>query len=596
MVETMEGLKRTHLCGSLRKEQINEKVVLMGWVNKRRDHGGLIFIDLRDRSGLVQVVLSPDIAREAFEKAETVRNEYVIAVAGIVRMRPEGTFNFSLPTGEVEVEVTELRILNTAKTTPFYIAENIEVDETVRLQYRYLDLRRPDMQKALAIRHKTCKAIRDFLDEKGFLEIETPMLTKSTPEGARDYLVPSRVHPGKFFALPQSPQIFKQILMVAGFDKYYQIVRCFRDEDLRADRQPEFTQLDMEMSFVEREDVLTLVEEMMAYIFHSTLGVELETPFPRLTYQEALDRFGSDKPDLRFGLELKDITDLVADCQFKVFASVCAQGGRVKGLRVPGCSHYSRKDIDDLTKMAAVYGAKGLAWISLGDEGPKSPILKFFSAGELEALFARLEAGSGDLLLFVADRPEVAEASLGFLREEFGKRLQLIDHDQFSFCWVVDFPLLEYDQEEKRYVAIHHPFTSPVEEDLELLEKDPARVRAKAYDLVLNGVEIGGGSIRIHRREIQEKLFSLLGLSPEEAKEKFGFLLEAFEYGTPPHGGIAFGLDRLVMLLAKKNTIRDVIAFPKTQSAADLMTGAPSFVSDKQLKELHIKTDFPQKE
>jgi aspartyl-tRNA synthetase len=528
MVETMEGLKRTHFCGNLRGKHINEEVVLMGWVNKRRDHGGLIFMDLRDRSGLVQIVLSPDSTRQAFEKAETVRNEYVIAIAGIVRIRPEGTFNPSLPTGEIEVEVTELRVLNTAKTTPFYIAENIEVDETIRLQYRYLDLRRPDMQKTLAIRHKTCKAIRDYLDEKGFLEIETPMLTKSTPEGARDYLVPSRVHPAKFFALPQSPQIFKQILMVAGLDKYFQIVRCFRDEDLRADRQPEFTQLDMEMSFVEREDVLTLVEEMVAYIFHATLGVELETPFPRLTYQEAMDRFGSDKPDLRFGLELKDITDLVATCQFKVFASVCARGGQVKGLRVPGCSHYSRKEIDDLTKMAAVYGAKGLAWISLAGEGPKSPILKFFSAGELQSIVTRLEAETGDLLLFVADQPEVVAASLGSLRQEFGKRLQLIDPDQFNFSWVIDFPLLEYDQEEKRYVAIHHPFTSPVEEDLELLDKDPSRARAKAYDLILNGVEIGGGSIRIHRREIQEKLFSLLGLGQEEAREKFGFPLSSF--------------------------------------------------------------------
>lgn len=593
--ETMYGLKRSHRCGELNLKDSDAEVVLMGWVHKRRDHGGLIFVDLRDRSGIVQVVFNPEISAEAFEKAEEVRSEYVLAVRGKVVARPEGTINKNLATGEIEVYAEELRILNRAKTPPFYIAENIDVDETVRLRYRYLDLRRPDMQQAMILRHKTTKAMRDFLDKHGFLEIETPMLTKSTPEGARDYLVPSRVHPGEFFALPQSPQIFKQILMVAGMDRYFQIVRCFRDEDLRADRQPEFTQLDMEMSFVEREDIINLVENMMAFIFRETLSVELTVPFPRLTYQEAMDRFGSDKPDLRFGIELKDVSEIVANSGFKVFSEAVARGGQVKGINAEGCAHYSRKEIDDLTKLAAVYGAKGLAWIALTPEGLKSPIAKFFTETELNAILERLRAKAGDLLLFVADTPQVVADALGHLRLEFAKRLNLINPQEFNFAWVIDFPLLEWDPEEKRYVAIHHPFTAPLEEDLALLDTDPGIARAQAYDLILNGIELGGGSIRIHRRPIQEKMFSLLGLSPEEAVEKFGFMLEAFEYGTPPHGGIAFGLDRMLMLMCGKDTIRDVIAFPKTQSATDLMTQAPSAVANKQLRELHIKLDVVTK-
>ncbi|HHW08121.1 MAG TPA: aspartate--tRNA ligase [Clostridia bacterium] len=595
MVASISGFKRTHGCGELGLQHVGEEVTLMGWVSKRRDHGGLIFIDLRDRSGKVQVVFSPEINREAFKLAETVRGEYVLAVTGQVARRPEGTENPTLATGDIEVEATAAEILNQAKTPPFYIAENIDVDENVRLKYRYLDLRRPDMQAAIILRHRITKTMRDFLDKKGFLEIETPMLTKSTPEGARDYLVPSRVHPGEFYALPQSPQLFKQLLMVAGYEKYYQFARCFRDEDLRADRQPEFTQLDMEMSFVTREDVMDLIEEMFCDLFARVLGIELARPFPRLTYQEAMDKYGSDKPDLRFGLELQDITELVKDSGFKVFAGVCAQGGQVKGLRVPGCAGYSRKDLDDLTKFAAGFGAKGLAWIALTAEGLKSPISKFFTEAELESIVNKMQAETGDLLLFVADSPAVVAQSLGALRVEFGKRLNLINSKEYKLAWVVDFPLLEYDAEEKRYVAIHHPFTSPREEDLPLLLSEPLQVRAQAYDLILNGVEVGGGSIRIHKREVQEQLFSLLGFSQEEAWAKFGFLLEAFEYGTPPHGGIAFGLDRLVMLMAGKDTIRDVMAFPKTQSASDLMTGAPSGVSEHQLKELRIKIEPVEK-
>lgn len=593
--ETLKCLKRTHKCGELNLENVGQEVILNGWVHRRRDHGGLIFIDLRDRSGIIQVVFSPEVSKEAFAKAEEVRNEFVLAIKGKVQARPEGTVNPNLKTGEIEIYATELRILNRAKTPPFYIAENVDVDESVRLRYRYLDLRRPDMQQTLILRHRTAKAIRDFLDQNGFLEIETPMLTKSSPEGARDYLVPSRVHPGEFFALPQSPQLFKQILMVAGMDRYFQIARCFRDEDLRADRQPEFTQLDMEMSFVDREDVIDLIEKMMAYIFKETLDLELAIPFPRLTYQEAMDRFGSDKPDLRFGLELKDVTSIVAKCGFKVFSSVVEKGGQVKGLNAKGCAHYSRKEIDELTKIAAVYGAKGLAWMAITPEGIKSPIAKFFTEEELAALKEKLEAETGDLLLFVADTPQVVAAALGNLRLEFGKRLNLIDPQEFNFCWLIDFPLLEWDPEEKRYVAIHHPFTAPLEEDLELLDKEPTKVRAQAYDLILNGVELGGGSIRIHNRTLQEKMFSLLGISKEEALDKFGYLLEAFEYGAPPHGGIAFGLDRMIMLMSHKETIRDVIAFPKTQSASDLMIKAPAAVSPAQLKELHIKLDIVKK-
>ncbi len=591
MSETIQGLKRSHYCGTLNKSHVGQEVTVMGWVYRRRDHGGVIFVDLRDREGLVQVVLNPDMGDEFFQKAETVRNEFVLAVVGKVRPRPEGSTNSNLKTGEIEIVAHELRILSTAKTTPFYITDDVDVDENIRLKYRYLDLRRPIMQKNLVLRHNTVKAIRDYFSDHGFLEIETPILTKSSPEGARDYLVPSRLKRGAFYALPQSPQLFKQLLMVAGYDRYFQVARCFRDEDLRADRQPEFTQLDAEMSFVEREDVLNIMEDMIAQVFKSALNMEIKTPFPRLSYQEAMDRFGVDKPDMRFGLELVDVSEEIKDSSFKVFAQIISQGGQVKGINAKGCGKFSRKDIDDLTKYVGIYGAKGLAYIIMTEDGIKSPIAKFFTEEQLNKIVSKMQGKSGDLLLFVADEPSVVAASLGHLRLELGKRLNLINEEELNFLWVVDFPLFEYDKEEKRWTAMHHPFTSPVEEDIPLMESDPGKVRARAYDMILNGVEIGGGSIRIHRRYVQEKMFEALGLSTDEAQEKFGYLMDAFEYGVPPHGGIAFGIDRLVMLMAKRNTIRDVIAFPKTQSAVDLMSQAPSEVSAKQLKELNIKVD-----
>ncbi|HAP94061.1 MAG TPA: aspartate--tRNA ligase [Desulfotomaculum sp.] len=592
MMESMQGLRRTHRCGLLRSGHTGREVVLMGWVQSCRDHGGLIFLDLRDRSGIVQVVFNPGQAKAAFQKAEKVRSEYVLAITGRVEKRPEGTENLNLATGQVEVIATQIRILNEAKTPPFYIEDGVEVDENITLKYRYLDLRRPEMQRILELKHRAARVARNFLDRHDFLEIETPMLTRSTPEGARDFLIPSRLNPGCFYALPQSPQLFKQILMVAGIDRYFQIVRCFRDEDLRADRQPEFTQIDIEMSFVDVDDILELMEEMIVHLCRETAGISINQPFPRFSYQEVMDRFGTDKPDIRFGLELVDLTDLAGACDFKVFANAVASGGQVKGINARGCGGFSRREIEELTALAAVYKANGLAYITVTPQGAKSPITKFFSEREIDTLLERLEAREGDLLLFVAGQPAVVANALSALRLHLAEFLGLIPRECLQFVWVVDFPLLEYDEEEKRFAARHHPFTSPREEDLLLLKSDPAAVRAKAYDLVLNGVEMGGGSIRIHRRNVQEEMFAAIGLSLQEARDKFGFLLEAFEYGTPPHGGIAFGFDRLVMLLAGKKTIRDVMAFPKTQSAADLMCGAPDKVSPEQLRELRIKLDL----
>ncbi|CQR74022.1 Aspartate--tRNA ligase [Sporomusa ovata DSM 2662] len=589
-LDTMQGLKRTHACNALNQDYTGQEVTLCGWVSRRRDHGGLIFIDLRDRSGIVQVVFSPDVNKDAFSKAEAVRNEYVLAVRGMVKVRSESTINPNMATGTIEVFGNELRILNSAKTPPFYIQDNIDVDEILRLKYRYLDLRRPEMQQDLILRHRVTKSMRDFLDKHCFVEVETPILTKSSPEGARDYLVPSRVNPGKFYALPQSPQIYKQLLMVGGLERYFQIARCFRDEDLRADRQPEFTQLDIEMSFIDREDILSLTEEMIAYIFKESIGAEVSTPIVRLSYDEAMARYGSDKPDLRFGMELIDLSGVFTDSGFKVFDTVLANGGQVKAINVKGYANAPRRELDGLVNFVATYGAKGLAWICYTDEGLKSPITKFFSQDTIDKMTAATQAEAGDLILFVADKPKVVAAALGQLRLEMGRRLNLIDPDKLSFLWVIDFPMFEYDEEDKRWVAMHHPFTSPRDEDVEFLGNDAGKIKAKAYDLVLNGIELGGGSLRIYNRSIQEKVFTAIGLSPEEAVDKFGYLLEAFEYGTPPHGGIAFGLDRLVMLMAKRASIRDVIAFPKTQSASDMMMQAPSEVGSKQLKELYIKS------
>ncbi|MGE7593013.1 aspartate--tRNA ligase [Peribacillus frigoritolerans] len=580
---------RTYFNGEVTEAAIGEKVTLKGWVQKRRDLGGVIFIDLRDRSGVVQVVFNPDISADALATAEKIRNEYVLDIQGTVIKRDEANFNPNVTTGTVEVQAENVTILNEAKTPPFIIDERTDVSEDIRLKYRYLDLRRPAMFETLKMRNKTTKAIRDYLDGEGFLDIETPILTKSTPEGARDYLVPSRVHEGEFYALPQSPQIFKQLLMVSGFERYYQIARCFRDEDLRADRQPEFTQIDIETSFMSQEDIINTAENMMAKVMKDVKGLDVTLPFPRMTYNEAMSRYGSDKPDTRFGMELKDVSEIVKDSDFKVFTGAVASGGQVKAIVVKdGNADYSRKDIDGLAEFAAIYGAKGLAWLKVEEDGVKGPIAKFF-AEDQQQLVSALEAEVGDLILFVADKKGIVADALGALRIKLGKERGLIDQSKFNFLWVTDWPLLEYDEEEGRYYAAHHPFTMPFREDMDKLESDPASVRAQAYDLVLNGYELGGGSLRIFERDVQEKMFKVLGFSEEEANAQFGFLMDAFEYGTPPHGGIALGLDRMVMLLAGRTNLRDTIAFPKTASASDLLVDAPSTVSDKQLAELNLR-------
>ena len=590
MAESMKGLKRTHRCTEVSEANINAgKVTVMGWVQKRRNLGSLIFIDLRDRTGLLQIVFDVnDIGEEGFQKAETLRSEFVIAVTGDVTMRG-GAFNENLKTGTIEVRATELRILSEAMTPPFPIEENVLTKEELRLQYRYLDLRRPDLQRNLMMRSKVVTLVRNFMAEEGFLEIETPMLTKSTPEGARDYLVPSRVHPGSFYALPQSPQIFKQLLMCSGYDRYIQIARCFRDEDLRADRQPEFTQIDMELSFVDVDDVIDVNERLLAKVFKEVLDVDVALPIQRMTWQEAMDRFGSDKPDVRFGMELKDVSDIVKGCGFGVFTGALENGGSVRGINAEGQGAMPRKKIDALVEFAKGYGAKGLAYMAVNEDGTyKSSFSKFMTEEELKALADAMDAKPGDLLLFAADKNKIVYNVLGALRLEIANQLGILKKDDFKFLWITEFPLLEYDEEENRYVAMHHPFTMPMEEDLPLLDTDPGKVRAKAYDIVLNGTEIGGGSVRIHQDDIQEKMFAALGFTKEAAYEQFGFLLNAFKYGVPPHAGLAYGLDRLVMLMAGEDSIRDVIAFPKVKDASCMMTQAPGEVDKKQLDELCI--------
>lgn len=580
---------RSFFCGEVPESAVGEKVTLKGWVQKRRDLGGLIFIDLRDRSGIVQVVFNPDVSKEALETAEKIRSEFVLDVTGTVVARDAATVNENLKTGTIEVQAEQVTIINEAKTPPFTISDKTDASDEIRLKYRYLDFRRPVIFETLKMRHQVTKQIREFLDAEGFLDIETPILTKSTPEGARDYLVPSRVHPGEFYALPQSPQLFKQLLMVGGIERYYQIARCFRDEDLRADRQPEFTQVDIETSFLSQADIMAMIEQMFTKLMKEVKGLEVAAPFPRMSYDEAMSRYGSDKPDTRFGLELVDVSEIVKDSGFKVFAGAVSGGGQVKAINVNGAAEkYSRKDIDALTEFVSRYGAKGLAWLKVDAEGLKGPIAKFFADEDVAALKATLEAADGDLLLFVADKKTVVADALGALRLKLGKELNLIDQNKFHFLWVTDWPLLEYDEEAGRYFAAHHPFTMPVREDLPYLDTDPSRVRAQAYDIVLNGYELGGGSLRIFERPIQEKMFEVLGFTTEEAREQFGFLLNAFEYGTPPHGGIAIGLDRLVMLLAGSSNLRETIAFPKTASASDLLMEAPSEVAEAQLKELNL--------
>ena len=583
------NMRRTHTCCELGADNVGAEVVLMGWVQRRRDHGGVIFVDLRDKNGLTQVVFNPEVNPTVHAKAHVIRSEYVIGIRGNVKKRLEGMTNPKLKTGEIEVFATELKILNTAETPPFIIEDHVDVSENIRLKFRHIDLRRPLLQNNIITRHKAAAIIRQYLSDQGFIDIETPMLTRSTPEGARDYLVPSRVNSGMFYALPQSPQIFKQLLMISGFDRYYQIVKCFRDEDLRADRQPEFTQIDMEMSFIGEDDVLEITENMMVNLFGDLLKKDLQTPFPRLSYEVAVDRFGLDKPDLRFALELVDISDIVEKAGFKVFSDVVKKGGIVKAINAKGCIDFTRKEIDDLTDFVTVYRAKGLAWIKVREDSWQSPIAKFFTDDEKQALSERIDMHPGDLVFFVADQPKITNEALGQLRNFLGKKLGLIQEDSFSFVWITRFPLLEFDENEGRNQALHHPFTAPLEEDYGLLEDDPLSVRSRAYDLVLNGSEIGGGSIRIHQRELQERVFEALGMDRKTYEEKFGFLLSALDSGAPPHGGIALGFDRLAMILCGQPSIRDVIAFPKTQKAACLLTNAPAGAGKAQLDELSLR-------
>ena len=589
MGEALNGLKRNIMCGDARESHIGQKVTVMGWVQRNRNLGGLQFIDLRDREGILQVVFNDDLGEEILEKAKSIRPEYCIAVTGEIVKRE--SVNPNMPTGMVELKAEELKILSESDTPPIYIKEDLDAAESIRLKYRYLDLRRPDMQNIFKIRHKTTKAIRDYLDQNGFLEMETPILTKSTPEGARDYLVPSRNYPGMFYALPQSPQLFKQLLMVSGFDRYFQIVKCFRDEDLRANRQPEFTQVDLEMSFVEQDDVMALNEGLIKHVFKEVLGVDVKTPIKRMTFKDAMEKYGSDKPDLRFGMEITNLSDVVKECGFKVFTDAVANGGSVRGLCLEGGASMGRKDIDRLGEFVKTFKAKGLAWIQLKEEGVKSPIAKFFQEEELNKIIETMGAKTGDLILIVADKNSVVLKALGELRLELSRKFDLVkDKSEFNFTWITEFDLLEYDEEEGRYFAAHHPFTMPMDEDIQYLDTDPGRVRAKAYDLVLNGEELGGGSIRIHDTKLQEKMFEVLGFSQESAWERFGFLLEAFKFGPPPHGGLAFGLDRMIMFLAGTENIKDVITFPKNQNAFCYLTEAPNIVDEEQLKELGIET------
>ena len=597
MAESMKGLKRTHRCTEVSNQNVDQTVTVMGWVQKSRNKGGIIFVDLRDRSGLLQVIFEEDkCGSESFAKAEKLRSEFVVAITGKVSLRAGG-INKNLATGDIEIIATDLRVLSEADTPPFPIEENTKTKEELRLKYRPLDLRRPDLQRNLMLRSKVVSIIRNFLADEGFLEIETPILNKSTPEGARDYLVPSRVHPGSFYALPQSPQIFKQLLMCSGYDRYYQVAKCFRDEDLRADRQPEFTQIDMELSFVDVEDVLDINERLLAKVFKESIGVDVPLPIPRMTWHEAMERFGSDKPDIRFGMELKNVTDIVRDCEFAVFTGAIENGGSVRGINANGQGTMPRKKIDALVDFAKGYGAKGLAYIAIQEDGSfKSSFAKFMKEEEMNALVEALEGKPGDLLLFAADRDKIVFSVLGALRCELADQLELVSKDDYRFLWVTEFPVFEWSDEEERYTAMHHPFTMPMEEDIELLDTDMGKARAKAYDIVLNGVELGGGSVRIHQDDIQEKMFALLGFSQEEAYNQFGFLLNAFKYGVPPHAGLAFGLDRMIMLMTGADSIRDVIAFPKIKDASCLMSNAPDVVDPKQLKELCIQVDLPAEE